>query len=335
MRKLALTIALPLLFASATASAHFNLTAPPSSTNNTGGGKGAPPCGPDTTEGTALAVTGGTDLMLTVDETVFHPGFYRVALALSSCHSGDKCFPADNTVYDSAGKVLPITGPGTSDHADFEMPAKFPVLADNLFPHTTGGAKTWMGPVPIPNVTCAKCTLQVIEFMAAHGPNAGGGYFYHHCADLKITADPGKPAFDPNAGAGGAGGGGTGGSGGAAAGGRGGAGGSAAGGVSAGGTTAGGMASGGVTTAGTGSPAAGAPTTAGTTSTAGTGTTTAGSDSGGGPGSGGSSGGDHTRVIVGDDGGCGIAKRTQGGVTALGMLGLLFALVRRRRAIRP
>src|SRR6185436_1902621 len=187
---------------------------------------------PDTTEGTALAVTGGTDLMLTVDETVFHPGFYRVALALSSCHSGDKCFPADNTVYDSAGKVLPITGPGNSDHADFEMPAKFPVLGDNLFPHpqaATAGAPansagsdqpTWTGTVPIPNLTCAKCTLQVIEFMAPHGPNAGGGYFYHHCADLKITADPGKPAFDPNAGGGGAGGGGAGGSGGAAAGGR-------------------------------------------------------------------------------------------------------------------
>ncbi|HEY3668157.1 MAG TPA: hypothetical protein VGL19_19275, partial [Polyangiaceae bacterium] len=72
MRKLALTLALPALLASATASAHFNLAMPPASTNNTGGGKGAPPCGPDTTEGTPMQVTGGTNLPLTINETVRH-----------------------------------------------------------------------------------------------------------------------------------------------------------------------------------------------------------------------------------------------------------------------
>src|SRR5882724_12647770 len=157
MRKLALTLALPALLASATASAHFNLAMPPSSTNNTGGGKGAPPCGPDTTEGTPMQVTGGTNLPLTINETVRHGGFYRIALALTSCHSGANCFPADNTVYDAGGKVLPITGPGDSDHADVEMPAKFPVLADNLFPHPDPGQPaqpTWTGTVPIPNLTC-------------------------------------------------------------------------------------------------------------------------------------------------------------------------------------
>src|SRR5882724_55191 len=245
MRKLALTLALPALLASATASAHFNLAMPPSSTNNTGGGKGAPPCGPDTTEGTPMQVTGGTDLPLTFNETVRHGGFYRVALALTSCHTGANCFPADNVVYDAGGKVLPITGPGDSDHADFEMPAKFPVLGDNLFPHpqnstpgsqppaTTSDQPTWTGTVPIPNVKCDKCTLQVIEFMHPHGPNQGGGYFYHHCADLKITADPAKPPYDPN------GTGGAGGAGGAATGG-GGAGGAATGGAGAGGVPMGG-----------------------------------------------------------------------------------------------
>jgi hypothetical protein len=49
--------------------------------------------------------------------------------------------------------------------------------------------------IMIPNLTCAKCTLQVIEFMAPHTFNDGGGYFYHHCADLKITADPALPLF--------------------------------------------------------------------------------------------------------------------------------------------
>jgi len=35
--------------------------------------------------------------------------------------------------------------------------------------------------------------LQVIEFMAAHGWNPDGGYTYHHCAELQISANPEKP----------------------------------------------------------------------------------------------------------------------------------------------
>jgi hypothetical protein len=29
--------------------------------------------------------------------------------------------------------------------------------------------------------------------MAEHGYNKDGGYIYHHCAVLRITADPAKP----------------------------------------------------------------------------------------------------------------------------------------------
>ena len=48
--------------------------------------------------------------------------------------------------------------------------------------------------VEIPNIRCTKCTLQVIEFMAAHGWNPDGGYTtYHHCAELQIRANPEKP----------------------------------------------------------------------------------------------------------------------------------------------
>ena len=45
----------------------------------------------------------------------------------------------------------------------------------------------------LPNISCKKCTLQVVQFMAEHGFNNPGGYSYHHCADLQITADPKKP----------------------------------------------------------------------------------------------------------------------------------------------
>ena len=47
--------------------------------------------------------------------------------------------------------------------------------------------------IQLPNINCPKCTLQVIQFMAEHGYNQPGGYSYHHCADLQITADPAKP----------------------------------------------------------------------------------------------------------------------------------------------
>jgi hypothetical protein len=35
--------------------------------------------------------------------------------------------------------------------------------------------------------------LQVVQFLAEHGSNNPGGYTYHHCANLQITADPSKP----------------------------------------------------------------------------------------------------------------------------------------------
>ena len=44
-----------------------------------------------------------------------------------------------------------------------------------------------------PQSVSAVCTLQIVEFMAEHGLNRDGGYFYHHCADLQITADRAKP----------------------------------------------------------------------------------------------------------------------------------------------
>ena len=51
----------------------------------------------------------------------------------------------------------------------------------------------WETDIQLPNINCEKCTLQVIQFMADHGYNQPGGYSYHHCADLQITADPSKP----------------------------------------------------------------------------------------------------------------------------------------------
>ena len=45
----------------------------------------------------------------------------------------------------------------------------------------------------IPNISCAKCTLQVIQFMANHALNKDGDYTYHHCVDLQIQPNASKP----------------------------------------------------------------------------------------------------------------------------------------------
>jgi hypothetical protein len=234
-----------------------------------------------------------------VNETLFHPGFYRVALALNDRSE----LPLDNVVYDVNDMILPPNGDprGGSARADFEVDPKFPVLADNLFAHTAKSDVMFTGKVLLPNVNCDKCTLQVIQFMAKHAWNNPGGYFYHHCAELKITADPNLPLFDPSemSGTGGA----TG----------------AAGAAGVDGTAGSGDGNGGTPAATGGAPDAisGIATSAGeglAAAAGGTGSVTP-------PGAGDTQ----------DTGDCGIAKRTQGGATALAALGLLFALVRRRR----
>ena len=72
------------------------------------------------------------------------------------------------------------------------------VYADGLFlHHTRPAAGTQLPPmetdITLPNINCEKCTLQIVQFMEAHGLNKDGDYTYHHCSDLKITAAPAKP----------------------------------------------------------------------------------------------------------------------------------------------
>jgi len=328
MRTFALAFGASAVLLAGTASAHFKMVMPPSPTPSEDG-KGAPPCGPDTGEGTVTSVMGGSQLALSVNETVRHGGFYRAALALKSCKTAG-CFPADNKVYDSSNMLLAPTGPGNSDHADVDPAPKFPILADGLFPHpqaSDGTGPVYAGMITIPNVACDKCTLQVIEFMAPHGPNGAAGYFYHHCADLKIAVDPGKPVFDPGGGSGGTGSGGSGSGGSAGLGGAPSAGGAATAGQAA---TAGGA---GTNTGGTPTGTGGAPTGTSGTSTTAAGTSTTGTSGTGTTTTGGS--GSLTPPCCKppqDDSGCGIGGRAQGGATALAALGLLLTLVRRRRA---
>src|SRR5436190_3195470 len=184
----ALSAAAIAVLAPSLAAAHFILQTPKSwiVENNLGDPQKAGPCGgTSANKGDATnAVTevmGGELLRITVKETVYHPGFFRVALAVNSRDELPKD-PEDTTKDGPRG---PISVSGKVDPNP-----KPPVILDNLWNHHTRVPgqefETW---VKIPNINCDHCTLQVIQFMEEHGVNPDGRFTYHHCADLKVVAN--------------------------------------------------------------------------------------------------------------------------------------------------
>jgi hypothetical protein len=120
-----------------------------------------------------------------VQETIYHPGHYRIALAVNS--------PAELPVDPKATTEVGPNGQPRSLSGEIMSPVQVPVLADGLFPHTAKVDGPLETDVNLPNISCKRCTLQVIQFMEQHGPNNPGLYTYHHCATIQITADPKKP----------------------------------------------------------------------------------------------------------------------------------------------
>lgn len=178
----------------AIARGHFKLVEPASwlVESDRGDPQKAGPCGGSNTDwgkpSYALnKATGGDKLHIKVQETIYHPGHYRVALAVNSPTE----LPVDPETTTREGERGPV-----SVSAAIQNPPPIPLLADGLFVHATrptGPMAPFETDVTLPNISCRKCTLQVVQFMAEHGFNNPGGYSYHHCAELQITADPKKP----------------------------------------------------------------------------------------------------------------------------------------------
>jgi hypothetical protein len=173
--------------------AHFKLIEPASwlIENERGDPQKAGPCGGTNADygkpsWIVTKVQGGSKLHLKIQETIYHPGHYRVALAVNS--------PLELPLDAKVETIATEKGP-RSVSAAIQNPPQMPLLADGLFPHTSKEAV--VGPfeadIQLPNINCKKCTLQVAQFMADHAFNNPGGYSYHHCAELQITADPSKP----------------------------------------------------------------------------------------------------------------------------------------------
>jgi hypothetical protein len=172
--------------------AHFRLLEPASwlqESEALGDPQWSAPCGGTLTDpgkptGAITKIEGGDKLHIRIREMAFHPGFYRVALSVNSRAE----LPPDPDARSEPG----ADGRPRSVSGAIQYPLSPPVLADGLFMHVAAFDKEQEADIEIPNINCTKCTLQVIEFMAAHGFNKDGGYTYHHCADLQIRANPNK-----------------------------------------------------------------------------------------------------------------------------------------------
>jgi hypothetical protein len=192
--RLLLLLAAAPVIAVQSASAHFKLLEPASwlIENDRGDPQKAGPCGGSNVDWgkpsyIVSKAVGGQKLHLKIQETVYHPGHYRVALAVNS---PTELPPDPETATRDSER-----GPW-SVSASILTPPRIPVLADGLFVHATrptGPADPFETDIVLPNINCKMCTLQVVQFMAEHAFNNPGGYSYHHCANLQITADPAKP----------------------------------------------------------------------------------------------------------------------------------------------
>ena len=187
------------------AEAHFKLNAPASMTQqNTNGDpqKTAPCGGAGTATNAVTTVQSGSMLTVTIAETVFHPGHYRVAIA-----QNETGLPPPPTVTPGGGDPC--------NSVPIAQNPMLPVLADGVFPHTQSFSSPQTTQIQLPaGYTCDNCVVQVLQYMKNHAAPC----FYYHCAKVSITAgntpppDAGMMAGD-DAGTGGGGGGGDGGGG--------------------------------------------------------------------------------------------------------------------------
>jgi MYXO-CTERM domain-containing protein len=186
-----------LLAASAATSqvhAHFNLLKPASwlKEDSLGGPQKGRPCGPgslDDVQPTPLSdavttVHAGDTIQVELQETINHPGYFRVSLA------ADRASFTDPPLTDATACSLDLDSVPTGAHDNVLMDgiAKSASLAPN---------RHIMQDVKLPDEPCDNCTLQVLQVMKDHGPP---NCFYYHCAVLKIL-----PAEGSAAGSGGAG----------------------------------------------------------------------------------------------------------------------------------
>src|SRR5215831_6885681 len=140
-----------------TALAHFKLVEPASwiLEDDRGDPQKAGPCGGSNTDWgkpsyAVSKVTGGQKLHIKVIETIYHPGHYRVSLAVNT--------RAELPLDPEAKTETTERGP-RSISATVMDPVKAPVLADGIWVHHEKPTNPFETDVTLPNIKCLRCTL--------------------------------------------------------------------------------------------------------------------------------------------------------------------------------
>ncbi len=143
--------------------------------NELGDPQKEPACGDPgdaTLTGEVTAYTAGDTVTVTIEEMIFHPGHYRVALALNDVSELPPAPEVTPTAQDQCASTV------------IQDPPVFPILADGMLAHEGQFEGPQSFEVKLPDdVSCENCTLQIIEYMSSHGAPC----FYYHCATISIA----------------------------------------------------------------------------------------------------------------------------------------------------
>jgi hypothetical protein len=192
-----------MLSATAHAHAHFKVLQPASwlKEDSLGGPQKGSPCGPGNTRpflgddvqpvpvsDEVTTFHAGETISVQLQETVYHPGYFRIALA--------KTHAADATTTDFPDPPLSDPDNCLFDKAAVKTGAHDNVLADGLFmvEEQSAPGRSLMQDVKLPNEPCDDCTLQIVQVMEAHPAQS---CFYFHCADIKILPADGGASATP------------------------------------------------------------------------------------------------------------------------------------------
>jgi MYXO-CTERM domain-containing protein len=162
------------LSAAAVTQAHIALLNPPPRHSELKTG----PCGvANDTRGDIITVLEpGAALTVTWDETIEHPGHFRILF------DEDGFDFQDYPTVDGPIPAGELCTPGTVTDGVH-------CLAENI-PDQPGGPN-YSYDVTLPDIPCENCTLQVIQFMTDKLGDGSDNEFYYQCADLVLQAGAG------------------------------------------------------------------------------------------------------------------------------------------------
>jgi len=158
-----------LTIAAGSAQAHITLKNPKPWTTVPNGQKGPPPCGLTSAmkNQNPMPYKPGDQLMVQWDETILHPGRFRIVIA-------------------EAGQTIP------APMMMMDTSTTMPLFVDGIDAKTgTNGDRAHQRMITLPNKPCANCILQLIQVMKVNPPYnaAADADVYYQCAVITIAGD--------------------------------------------------------------------------------------------------------------------------------------------------